>query len=48
MSLRNPTANRPWQHVPEDDLQHLPIDKAHHLLGWQPRWRAPARMGTGS
>ena len=27
---------------------HLQIDKAHHQLGWQPRWRAPARMGTGS
>ena len=22
----------------EANLLHLQIDKAHHLLGWQPRW----------
>ena len=36
-------------HAPhEAGRLHLQIDKAHHQLGWQPRWRAPARMGTGS
>ena len=65
ISLRNPAATRPWQHVLEAALHHWPcswrdgsdphapdeagrlhlqIDKAHHQLGWQPRWRAVWRI----
>jgi hypothetical protein len=46
ISLHNPAATRPWQHVleaaphahHEAGRLHLQIDKAHHQLCWQPRW----------
>ena len=32
-------------HAPhEAGRLHLQIDKAHHRLGWQPRWRAVWRI----